>query len=83
MVAQTRRSSAAAEPSWETVSAALKAPLLDPDALSDELFALRLEIYRDPRMKAAMPRLLAFSLGDQTLSEEQWRSLTAACCQTD
>jgi pimeloyl-ACP methyl ester carboxylesterase len=70
------RSSAAAEPTWETVSAALKALLLDPEALSDELVAVRLEIYRDPRMKAAMPRLLAFSLGGQALSEEQWRSLT-------
>jgi 2-hydroxy-6-oxonona-2,4-dienedioate hydrolase len=70
------RSSAAAEPSWETVSAALKALLFDPAALSDELVAVRLEIYRDPRMKAAMPRLLAFSLGGQALSEEQWRSLT-------
>jgi pimeloyl-ACP methyl ester carboxylesterase len=70
------RSSAAAEPTWETVSAALKALLLDPEALSDELVGVRLAIYRDPRMKAAMPRLLAFSLGGQALSEEQWRSLT-------
>ncbi|WP_193727377.1 alpha/beta fold hydrolase [Paraburkholderia atlantica] len=48
------RSSAAAEPSWETVSAALKALLLDPEALSDELVGVRLEIYRDPRMKPNM-----------------------------
>ncbi|MBB5507849.1 hypothetical protein [Paraburkholderia atlantica] len=46
------RSSAAAEPSGETVSAALKALLLDPEALSDELVGVRLEIHRDPRMKA-------------------------------
>ena len=70
------RSTAAAEPTWDTVSAALKALLLDPESLSDELVAVRLAIYRDPRMKAAMPRLLAFSLGGQAFSEEQWRSLT-------
>jgi len=69
------RSSAAAEPTWETVSAALKALVLDPEALSDELVAIRLEIYRDPRMKAAMPHLLAFSRGGQALDDEQWRSL--------
>ncbi len=69
------RSTAAAEPTWETVSAALKALILDPETLSDEIVAVRLAIYQDPRMKAAMPRLLAFSKGGQALSAEQWRSL--------
>lgn len=57
------------------MSAALKALILDPETLSDEIVAVRLAIYQDPRMKAAMPRLLAFSKGGQALSAEQWRSL--------
>ena len=69
------RSSAASEPTWDTVAAALKALVLNPDTLSDELIAVRLDIYRDPRMQAAMPRLLAFSRGGQALDNEQWRSL--------
>jgi len=71
-----RRSSAAAEPTWDTVSAALKDLVLNPETLADEMVAVRLEIYRDPRMKIAMPHLLAFSMGGQALSNEQWRSLT-------
>lgn len=70
-----RRSSAAAEPSWASVAAAMKGLVLRPETLMDELIALRLDIYRDPRMKAAMPRLLAFTLGGQALSLDQWRSL--------
>ncbi|WP_233873631.1 alpha/beta fold hydrolase [Paraburkholderia adhaesiva] len=70
------RSSAAAEPTWESVSAALKALVLDKEALADELISVRLEIYSDARMKAAMPRLLAFSQGGQALSNEQWAALT-------
>jgi 2-hydroxy-6-oxonona-2,4-dienedioate hydrolase len=70
-----RRSAAAGDPSWETVSAAMKGLVLHPQTLSDDLVAIRLEIYRDPRMKAAMPHLLAFTLGGQALSEAQWRTL--------
>jgi pimeloyl-ACP methyl ester carboxylesterase len=70
-----RRSAAAGDPSWETVSAAMKGLVLHPETLSDDLVAIRLEIYRDPRMKAAMPHLLAFTLGGQALSEAQWRTL--------
>ncbi|PUE50566.1 alpha/beta hydrolase [Limnohabitans sp. 2KL-1] len=70
-----RRSQAAAAPSWESVAAAMKGLVLDPESLMDELVALRLDIYSDPRMKEAMPRLLAFTLGGQALSLEQWRSL--------
>ena len=70
-----RRSAAAAAPSWESVSTAMRGLVLDPESLADEMVAIRLEIYRDPRMAAAMPRLLAFSLGGQALSHDQWRSL--------
>ena len=71
-----RRSAAAQEPTWESVFAAMKGLVLDPACLSEDLIALRLAIYRDPRMKDAMPRLLAFTQGGQALSEAQWRALT-------
>lgn len=70
-----RRSAAASEPTWETVWAAMKGLVLDPAKLSDDLVAIRLEIYRRPDMAAAMPRLLAFSLGGQALSRSEWNSL--------
>lgn len=70
-----RRASAAGTPTWETVSKAMRGLVLDPATLSDELIAIRLDIYRQPEMAAAMPRLLAFSLGGQALTDTQWRSL--------
>ncbi len=70
-----RRLAASADPTWETVHTAMKGLVLDPATLSDDLVSIRLAIYRDPRMKAAMPHLLAFSMGGQALSEAQWRSL--------
>lgn len=71
-----RRSTAAAAPTWDTVHAAMKGLVLDPATLSDDLVAVRLAIYQDPRMKDAMPRLLAFTRGDQALTDAQWQSLT-------
>ncbi len=71
-----RRAAAAADPTWESVSAAMKGLVLDPSTLADDLVAIRLAIYQQPSMKAAMPRLLAFTLGGQALTEAQWRSLT-------
>lgn len=70
-----RRANAAGAPSWESVSKAMQGLVLDPATLSDELIAIRLDIYRQPEMAAAMPRLLAFSLGGQALSDAQWQSL--------
>ena len=72
---RARRNAAAQDPTWETVSAAMSKLLLKQEMLIDDLIAIRLEIYRDPRMKAAMPRLLAFTLGGQALSEAHWRAL--------
>lgn len=71
-----RRSAAASEPTWDSVSHAMKGLVLDPSTLSDDLVAIRLAIYRQPEMAAAMPRLLAFSLGGQALSEDDWKSLS-------
>lgn len=70
-----RRSAAATTPTWETVKAAMSGLMLKPEDLIDDLIAIRLDIYQDPRMQDAMPRLLAFSLGGQDLKPEQWRSL--------
>lgn len=70
-----RRSTAANTPTWETVRAAMSGLMLNPDDLIDDLIAIRLDIYQDPRMQAAMPRLLAFSLGGQDLKIEQWQRL--------
>jgi pimeloyl-ACP methyl ester carboxylesterase len=70
-----RRSAAAADPSWESVASAMKGLVLNPESLMDELVDVRLEIYQDPRMKVAMPHLLAFSLGGQALTDEEWRRL--------
>ena len=72
-----RRSSAGAEPTWESVSTAMEGLVLHRECLSDELVAVRLDIYRNPLMKATMPHLLAFIAREgQALSEEQWRKLT-------
>lgn len=71
-----RRSTAAADPTWETVSAAMKNLVINPADLADDLIAIRLDIYRDPRMKTAMPHLLAFTVGGQALTEAQWRTLS-------
>ncbi len=70
-----RRSVAAADPTWDTVSAALNGLVLHPETLMEDLIGVRLDIYSDPRMKAAMPRLLAFTQGGQALSEDNWRAL--------
>lgn len=70
-----RRSAAAADPTWESVTAAMRGLMLHPETLMDDLIGVRLDIYSDPRMKAAMPRLLAFTLGGQALSSSDWQSL--------
>jgi 2-hydroxy-6-oxonona-2,4-dienedioate hydrolase len=67
-----RRTAAAAEPSWQSVSAAMTSLVLDPEQLMDDLIAVRLNIYRQPSMAAAMPHLLAFTRGDQHLDREEW-----------
>lgn len=70
-----RRSTAAADPTWETVSTAMGRLMLDQKDLIDDLVAVRLEIYQAPEMKKAMAHLLAFTSGEQMLSAEQWSSV--------
>lgn len=72
-----RRSAAAAEPTWDSVTTAMGRLMLDPDDLIDDLVAVRLAIYQQESMKKAMPHLLAFSLGGNHLSHEQWASIEA------
>lgn len=70
-----RRSTAAAEPTWETVSAAMGRLMLDPNDLIDDLVAVRLAIYRQESMKAAMGHLLAFTRGNNALEKEEWAGI--------
>ncbi|MDF6045913.1 hypothetical protein LRD69_28025 [Streptomyces sp. JH14] len=70
-----RRTTAAEEPSWQSVSAAMTSLILNPEELMNDLIALRLGIYRQPVMAAAMPRLLAFTHGGQHLGQEEWAQI--------
>ena len=72
-----RRKAAAEHPTRESVAAAMGRLMLKPEDLIDDLVEIRLEIYQQPAMKAAMSHLLAFSLGGQDLSPDQWRALSA------
>lgn len=70
-----RRSAAAAEPTWDSVTTAMGRLMLNQEDLIDDLVAVRLAIYQQESMKNAMPRLLAFSLGGNHLTHEQWASI--------
>ncbi|MDO1484619.1 hydrolase [Rhodococcus rhodochrous] len=70
-----RRQNAAQAPSWESVTAAMGRLMLDPEDLIDDLVAVRLRIYQQPEMGAAMGHLLAFTSGGQDLSREEWAAL--------
>jgi 2-hydroxy-6-oxonona-2,4-dienedioate hydrolase len=70
-----RRSVAAADPTWETVSTAMGRLMLNQEDLIDDLIAVRLAIYRQESMKAAMGHLLAFTRGNDKLSKEEWAQL--------
>ncbi len=70
-----RRQGAAQAPSWESVKTAMGRLMLDPEDLIDDLVGVRLRIYEQPEMAAAMGHLLAFSLGGQDLSREEWARL--------
>ena len=72
---KSRRTQAASAPSWESVSAAMGRLMLKPEDLIDDLVAVRLAIYQQPEMAAAMKHLLAFIGSGQDLSHEQWRAL--------
>jgi len=72
---RARRGAAAAAPSWSSVKAAMDRLVLDPEALWPDMIATRLAIYSRPDMAAAMPRLLAFSLGNQHLTPAEWAGL--------
>ncbi|RAN69541.1 alpha/beta hydrolase [Bacillus sp. SRB_336] len=72
---RSRRQHAAAAPSWESVSQAMGRLMLDPQDLIDDLVGVRLRIYEQPEMRAAMGNLLAFTTGGQDLSREEWATL--------
>lgn len=70
---RARRQNAAATPSWESVSHAMGRLMLKPEDLIDDLVAVRLAIYQQPEMADNMGNLLAFTRGDQHLTEEEWQ----------
>lgn len=70
-----RRSNAAADPTWDTVTTAMGRLMLNQSDLIDDLVAVRLAIYKTPEMKQAMPHLLAFTDGREMLTDEQWAVL--------
>lgn len=72
---RNRRQKAAQVPSWESVTTAMGRLMLKPEDLIDDLVAVRLKIYQQPKMQAAMANLLAFTRGDQHLSREEWQQL--------
>lgn len=70
-----RRSAAAAEPNWETVSVAMGRLMLNEDDLIDDLVAVRLSIYQQESMKTAMGHLLAFTAGTDFLRRDEWAAM--------
>lgn len=72
-----RRTAAAEDPTWESVTKAMSSLVLDPARLSDDIIAVRLAAYSQPEMKAAMPHLLAFAIDTEAgaLSEDRWRRM--------
>lgn len=71
-----RRQLAAEAPSWKSVKGILTRMLHDPANLIDDLVAVRLAVYSQPAMLAAMPHLLAFAGSGGDLKRDEWRSLT-------
>ncbi|PFG39823.1 2-hydroxy-6-oxonona-2,4-dienedioate hydrolase [Georgenia soli] len=69
-----RRMAAAAEPNWDTVTTAMRGLVLNKEDLVDDIIAVRLNIYRQPELQAAMPNLLAY-IDDPNISDEEWRSI--------
>lgn len=70
-----RRGAAAADPTWETVTAAMGRLMLKEEDLIEDLVAVRLAIYQQDEMKEAMRHLLAFSEGGNALSTAEWQSI--------
>lgn len=70
-----RRQGAAQAPSWESVTTAMGRLMLNPEDLIDDLVGVRLRIYEQPEMAAAMGHLLAFTSGGQDLSRAEWAQL--------
>lgn len=74
---RARRKNAAQTPSWESVSVAMGRLMLKEEDLIDDLIAVRLAIYEQPELQAAMGHLLEFTRGDQHLTDEEWKSIEA------
>jgi 2-hydroxy-6-oxonona-2,4-dienedioate hydrolase len=77
---KSSRASAADNPTWETVEAVLSSVIFDKRNVVADLVAARLAIYRQPEMKATMPRILALQDYDirvrNLISEDEWRAIS-------
>ncbi len=75
------RSSAAANPTWESIVEIFKGLFHDPSKVWDDLIATRLAIYRRADMKMAMAHILALLDPDvynrNRIPEEDWKRLRA------
>lgn len=69
-----RRMAAAAEPTWQTVTTAMRGLVLHEEDLVDDIVAVRLNIYRQPELQEVMPHLLAY-IDDEYISDDEWKSL--------
>jgi 2-hydroxy-6-oxonona-2,4-dienedioate hydrolase len=75
------RSSAAANPTWESIVEIFKGLFHDPSQVWDDLIATRLAIYKRADMKAAMAHILALldptTYNRNRIPDEDWRRLRA------
>lgn len=69
-----RRSKASADPTWDSIRFVFKNLVLDEEVLMDDLIGIRLDIYRNPALQAAMPHLLT-PKGVDALTWEEWSQL--------
>lgn len=71
-----RRSAAAADPTWASVTRAMRGLVLHEEDLIDDLVATRLRIYQQPSLQKVMGHLLAFVGNDQHLENHEWTQIT-------
>jgi len=78
---KSSRANAALNPTWENVREIFKGLVHDEAAIPDDLVAVRLAIYSQPEMKAAMGHILALLDPDvynrNRIVEDDWRRLKA------
>lgn len=69
-----RRTKASTDPTWDSIRFVFKNLVLNEDRIVDDLVGIRLDIYRNPALQAAMPHLLT-PKGVDALTWEEWAEL--------